>query len=39
MRAEFAHAEKNRWRSSAEMTAMKRHVTCSKRQLSQLGKR
>ncbi len=39
MRTEFAHAERKYWRSAAGMAATERRLTCSNRQLGQLGKR
>jgi hypothetical protein len=39
MRTEFAHAERKRWRSAAgkAMKGHKKPMTCSNRQVSQLG--
>ena len=39
MRTEFAHTERKCWRSAAGMAATERRLTCSNRQLGQLGKR
>jgi hypothetical protein len=42
MRTEFAHAERKRWRSAAGMATLKGHkrlLTCSNRQVRQLGRR